>query len=586
MAAAGYRTGLECRAMPGETAGTAREAAVAGNGGTRRADGARGHLRRPAHAGADDDLLQPRLDRGLLPRRPARRPRVRAGAARGLRRRDGHRLRARARRAGLRPAAHHRRASATPSPRWPPRASTARRWWSWSASRTAATSPRSPSSPAACDGLAGEYPVSVDQPVRAQDVPGALVRAYHAAATAPRPRARDRADGRLARAGARGPRGASAPSACCAPAPRRPRRSTSSPRCSTTRGRPPSSSAPAPTRRRAGPRSWRSPSTSSCPVFTEAFGARAGFPQDHPLFAGHLSPSRARLREMLAPHDAILAVGAPIFRQYAYEPGPLVDPGHAPGARHRRPRRGAPQPVAADDPGRAERGLPRPGRRALSRARRPAARAVRPGPPRRRRRRPASRCAPATSSPRSPSACRPTRSWSRSRPRAAPSCTPASRPARRWASSAPRWAASASRCPGTIGAAHGAARPPVLAVLGDGSSLYADPGAVERGALPRRRAVRRHGQRPLRDHGQAGRRTPASRRRGRPSTRSTSPRSPRAQGCEAIRDRGPRRPARARSTRCCRRWRSATPRCCSRSPSRPDAQAGGRRADHAGARAP
>ena len=65
----------------------------------------------------------------------------------------------------------------------------------------------------------------------------------------------------------------------------------------------------------------------SCPVFTEAFGARAGFPQDHPLFAGHLSPARARLREMLAAHDAILAVGAPIFRQYAYEPGPLVNPG-------------------------------------------------------------------------------------------------------------------------------------------------------------------------------------------------------------------------------------------------------------------
>jgi benzoylformate decarboxylase len=65
----------------------------------------------------------------------------------------------------------------------------------------------------------------------------------------------------------------------------------------------------------------------ACPVWTEAFGARAGFPQDHPLFAGHLSPSRARLREMLSPHDAILAVGAPIFRQYAYEPGPLVNPG-------------------------------------------------------------------------------------------------------------------------------------------------------------------------------------------------------------------------------------------------------------------
>ena len=34
------------------------------------------------------------------------------------------------------------------------------------------------------DGLAGEYPVWTDQPARAQDVPGAIVRAYHEAATA------------------------------------------------------------------------------------------------------------------------------------------------------------------------------------------------------------------------------------------------------------------------------------------------------------------------------------------------------------------------------------------------------------------
>ena len=33
------------------------------------------------------------------------------------------------------------------------------------------------------DGLAGEYPVSVEQPIRAQDVPGAISRAYHAART-------------------------------------------------------------------------------------------------------------------------------------------------------------------------------------------------------------------------------------------------------------------------------------------------------------------------------------------------------------------------------------------------------------------
>src|SRR3954469_9432160 len=34
------------------------------------------------------------------------------------------------------------------------------------------------------DGLAGDYPVWVDQPVRPQDVPGAIVRAYHEAQTA------------------------------------------------------------------------------------------------------------------------------------------------------------------------------------------------------------------------------------------------------------------------------------------------------------------------------------------------------------------------------------------------------------------
>ena len=38
------------------------------------------------------------------------------------------------------------------------------------------------------DGLAGEYPVSVEQPVRAQDVPGALVRAWHAARAPAAPR--------------------------------------------------------------------------------------------------------------------------------------------------------------------------------------------------------------------------------------------------------------------------------------------------------------------------------------------------------------------------------------------------------------
>ena len=65
------------------------------------------------------------------------------------------------------------------------------------------------------------------------------------------------------------------------------------------------------------------------PVWQEAFGARAGFPQDHPLFAGHLPAGRSQLREVLARHDVALVVGTGAFRQYAYEPGPLLPPGLA-----------------------------------------------------------------------------------------------------------------------------------------------------------------------------------------------------------------------------------------------------------------
>jgi benzoylformate decarboxylase len=64
-----------------------------------------------------------------------------------------------------------------------------------------------------------------------------------------------------------------------------------------------------------------------CPVWQESFGARAGFPQDHPLFAGHLPADRSRLRQALAGHDLVLSVGAPVFRQYRFDTGPLVEPG-------------------------------------------------------------------------------------------------------------------------------------------------------------------------------------------------------------------------------------------------------------------
>jgi benzoylformate decarboxylase len=61
------------------------------------------------------------------------------------------------------------------------------------------------------------------------------------------------------------------------------------------------------------------------PVFQESFGARAGFPQDHQLFAGFLPADRPRLREKLAPYDVVLAVGAPVFRQSPYTLGRFTD---------------------------------------------------------------------------------------------------------------------------------------------------------------------------------------------------------------------------------------------------------------------
>jgi len=64
-----------------------------------------------------------------------------------------------------------------------------------------------------------------------------------------------------------------------------------------------------------------------CPVWQEAFGDRAGFPQDHPLWAGHLPWRRALMRAALAPHDLVIVLGAGVLRLYLYEPGPFLEPG-------------------------------------------------------------------------------------------------------------------------------------------------------------------------------------------------------------------------------------------------------------------
>ena len=67
--------------------------------------------------------------------------------------------------------------------------------------------------------------------------------------------------------------------------------------------------------------------TLAAPVWQESFGGQAGFPGDHPQFAGHLPADRSRLRETLEAYDVVLVVGAPAFRQYPFVAGTLCPPG-------------------------------------------------------------------------------------------------------------------------------------------------------------------------------------------------------------------------------------------------------------------
>jgi benzoylformate decarboxylase len=176
------------------------------------------------------------------------------------------------------------------------------------------------------NGLAGDYPVWVDQPVRAQDVPGAVARAYHEALTARGPAlvivpmddwpveaapADERAAaGRVVRAAAADPRIVAELADLIAGA--------ESPALVVGAGA-------------DDPDTWAALVALAerlvCPVWQESFSARAGFPQHHPLFAGHLPADRTRLRQTLAPHDVVVAVGAPVFRQYPFVPGPFVEAG-------------------------------------------------------------------------------------------------------------------------------------------------------------------------------------------------------------------------------------------------------------------
>jgi thiamine pyrophosphate-dependent acetolactate synthase large subunit-like protein len=174
--------------------------------------------------------------------------------------------------------------------------------------------------------LAGEYPVWSSLPVRAQDVPGAIVRAYHEARAARGPAlvvipmgdweepADELAAGwpdRVVRATAVSPADlaelAGLIEAAASPA------LVVGPGSDSREG-------------------WSAVVALAerlrCPVWQESFTRRAGFPQDHALFAGHLPWRREQMRETLAPHDLVLAIGTNAFRLYLLDdPGPMVAPG-------------------------------------------------------------------------------------------------------------------------------------------------------------------------------------------------------------------------------------------------------------------
>jgi benzoylformate decarboxylase len=176
------------------------------------------------------------------------------------------------------------------------------------------------------DGLAGDYPVWAQQPVRAQDVPGAIARAGHEALTGGGPAlVVVPMDDWLAPAGAEHE----------TIAPKRVRRAATADAAAVDELAALVEAAAKPAlvvgAGADDAAAWAALVTLAerldCPVWQESFGARAGFPQDHRLFAGHLPADRPRLRAVLAGHDLVLAVGAPVFRQYPYTEGPLVAAG-------------------------------------------------------------------------------------------------------------------------------------------------------------------------------------------------------------------------------------------------------------------
>jgi benzoylformate decarboxylase len=175
----------------------------------------------------------------------------------------------------------------------------------------------------ALERLAGEYPVWRQLPSRAQDLPGAIARAWHEAMAA------------------RGPALVVAPMGdwtepadeLAAGSPVRVLRphSVDGSQVEDLADLLAGAESPALVVGAPEPEDWHPVVALAerlrCPVWQEPFSRRVGFPQDHPLFAGHLHWQRRRMHDVLARYDVVLTLGTNAFRAYLFdEPVPLRDP--------------------------------------------------------------------------------------------------------------------------------------------------------------------------------------------------------------------------------------------------------------------
>ena len=173
------------------------------------------------------------------------------------------------------------------------------------------------------DRLAGEYPVWRHFPARGQDVPGAIARAYHEAMAAKGPALLvvpmgdwlEPAD-ELA---------AGAPARLLRP------HSVQAADVSELADLLAQADSPALVVGAPEEHDWDGVVALAerlrCPVWQEPFSRRVSFPQDHPLFAGHLHWQRRLMHDDLERYDVVLTVGTNAFRAYLFdEPVALVGP--------------------------------------------------------------------------------------------------------------------------------------------------------------------------------------------------------------------------------------------------------------------